>query len=112
MEVNPPLRQAYEKEVYNLKEIVVEMRVAGKSWEEIAYVVSPARTELQLYYRSISPEEFRLHASERNLEKYKDASGTNLNKLIKEGHSWKVIVEKSCRSGGDKVDFNKFRDIK
>jgi len=57
LEVNPPLRQAYEKEVYNLKETVVEMRVAGKSWEEIANVVSPLRREIGIEYKDwTSPE--------------------------------------------------------
>ena len=98
-----PLRQAYEREVYNIKEVVVKMRVDGKGWEEIANVVSPLRRKIGMEYKDLTPPELLEVYHARNLREYGDKLGPSAKQFYDEGYSWKQVSEKACRPDGGKL---------
>ena len=102
----PALRATYEGEVRGLKDMVNEMRSAGKTTEEIARTVSAERRAIGVKYKDLTPPEMLEKIYERNLTKYGDKLGPSVDQLRNQGKSWDDIIESSTRPGGKDLNFN------
>ncbi|RFS15039.1 DUF6443 domain-containing protein [Emticicia sp. C21] len=103
----PALRKMYEHEVKMLSVYANEMRLDGKSPEEIARTMHSLRRELGVTYKSLTPEALREEIYQRNLEKYGDKLGPTIDYLRQKGKSWDDIINSAIRSGGGDLNFNK-----
>ncbi|MGJ1409049.1 RHS repeat domain-containing protein [Sphingobacterium thalpophilum] len=103
----PGLRAAYEAEVKALSNLANEMRLAGKSNEEIARTVSRMRREIGVKYKELTPAQLRNEIYERNTKKYGDPLGPSIDYLRQQGKSWDDIINSASRFWGKDMNFRK-----
>ena len=94
------IRKSYVREVENLSRLASKMGRTGKSQREIAEEVLSKRNQLKVKYRNISPSNSKKLMEDRNLKKYGNKIGPNVDYFLKKGASLEEIIEKSGRAGG------------
>ena len=94
------IRKSYVREVDNLSRLATKMGKAGKSQREIAEEVLSKRNQLKVKYRNISPSNSKKIMEDRNLKKYGNKIGPNVDYFLKKGVSLEEIIEKAGRAGG------------
>jgi len=96
----PTLRQAYVRDVYNIKQSVVEMKATGMSDESLASYAYNARNHLKVKYRSNTPKNVLDEINRRNMQKYGSELGPTIEFLLEKGKTFDDIIESSTRTGG------------
>jgi len=94
------IRKSYIREVENLSRLAHKMGKAGKFQREIAEEVLSKRNKLKIKYRNISPSNSKKLMEERNLKKYGNKIGPDVDYFLKNGISLDDIIEKASRAGG------------
>jgi len=108
LEKIPPLRQEYEKRVLDIKDIIIEMRVNGKSWEEIARRVNKIRDEIKVETKEKTPQNLLDDINIRNIKNSNNPDGPTLDYLRNvKRKTWQEICESACKPGGKDIDYNK-----
>ena len=87
-----PLRQTYEAEVKNLKNLEVQLREQGLGDKDIAMKLNQSRRDLGVQFKDLTPSELKKYIYELNIGRYKDELGRTFDYLMR-----KNIREKSCR---------------
>jgi len=96
-----PLRAEYEAKVRGLKTKEQELRMAGKSDEEIARTLNADRRALGVEYKDLTPPDKLAEIYERNMAKYDgDKLGPTADLLRARGKTWEEIIESATRPGG------------
>ena len=96
-----PLRIAYEKEVFNLKNVGERLIIAGgKSKETIARELHKARRLLGVKYKDATPSDLREFIYRMNKKDYGDELGPTIEWLISKDKNWDDIIESASRPGG------------
>ena len=80
---NHPLRQAYEEEVLNLKNIADDLRTQNKNATEIAQVLHQTRREIGIKYKDMTPSPLIDFIHYRNINEYGDPLGPTYNDMIR-----------------------------
>jgi len=94
------IRKSYVREVENLSKLANKLGKAGKSQREIAEEVLSQRNQLKIKYRNISPSNSKKLMEERNLRKYGNKVGPDVDYFLNKGVSLEDIIEKANRAGG------------
>jgi RHS repeat-associated protein len=101
----PPLRQQYVTSVFGLRYHAQALRQAGMSSEEIARFLHAQRRTIGIRFKDVTPPEMLKKIYARNLEKYGDELGPNIEYLRGRGKSWEDIIESASRTGGEDLGF-------
>lgn len=91
-----PLRLAYEKEVYALRDLPAKLKSEGLSEEQIARTMHEERRELGRKYKEAAPPLFREYIYVATAAKYGDPLGPSYD-MLREKKSCKQIIESASR---------------
>lgn len=101
-----PLRQAYEREVAQLKERGDALRAEGKPEPEVARALYEERRALGVKYKNLTPEPLRRRIYDVNAQRYGDPLGPSFDWLIKQ-HTrdgvtdWRAISDGASRTNAN-----------
>ncbi|MBP3728543.1 MAG: LysM peptidoglycan-binding domain-containing protein [Pseudobutyrivibrio sp.] len=87
-------REEYHASIQELYQIMISMKQAGKSTEEIARVVSAKRNEIRLASYKDDPEGLA-KVKKSNLETYGNENGGTAEFFYAKYGSWETVIEKS-----------------
>jgi hypothetical protein len=96
----PLLRHQYVMAVYNIKNEVWAMRLAGNTPEQIARMASARRREISTMIKSMTPPPVLESIFARNIAAYGgDKLGPTVEFLRAQGKTWEEIIESACHPG-------------
>jgi hypothetical protein len=99
------IRQSYIDEVLQLGDLATASRLAGADAEATAQLLNAERNALKSKYRELSPSDSVQQFEQRNMEKYGNPLGPNIDQLRASGKSWEDIIESASRPGGKDLGF-------
>ena len=82
-----------------------ELKLQGKSSEEIARTVSQQRNQLKLDYREETSPELVKVFEQRNIQKYGNPIGPTADQLQQSGKTWEEIIKSATKPGGKDLGF-------
>lgn len=91
------IRIQYMKRVNKLAPLVRQLRMQGKSAEEIAKIVHRKRRALGRLFKNVTDAQTKANTFARNIEKYGDKWGPTVKYLKERGRSWDSIIESASR---------------
>ena len=103
----PTLRKQYIDEVNSLSKKADELRKKGLSEKEIAKILNKDRLDIGKKYKDLTPSPLKEEIYARNLERYGNKWGPNIEYLRNKGKSWTDIIKGASKTGGSDIDFNK-----
>ena len=96
----PLLRHQYVMAVYNIKNEVWAMRLAGNTPEQIARMASARRREISSMIKGMTPQPVLESIFARNMSIYGgDKLGPTIEFLRSQGKTWEEIIESACHPG-------------
>jgi RHS repeat-associated protein len=87
------VRLSYLKSARQIITVIDDMRKTGKTTKQIAETVVKLRNEAKVAARAIDTTENAAYAAARNLEKYGNEIGPDIEWLLKEHGSYEAIIE-------------------
>jgi hypothetical protein len=98
---NHPLRQAYEAEVLNLRNVGEELLASGIPKEDVARTLHQMRRDLGIKYKDATPQPLRNYIYELNEGRYNgDKLGPSFEDLAKK-KSYDEIIESASTPNND-----------